>query len=150
MRTRKISHRATPPARRVRRAAIFEPLEVDPTGQVIDHLGHRELDTSTSPRLAGGDLDARWDQAEAAGEETVGGSAPTPGQDLVDEIGRAVGVTYQEGEELKVGAKEEERDRHRWELDPASSEDYRERLHAPEESDEILAMTHSHHRTGSH
>jgi hypothetical protein len=29
---------------------------------------------------------------------------------------------------LKVGEKERERDRHRWELDPASSEDYVERV----------------------
>ena len=31
------------------------------------------------------------------------------------------------GEELKVGKKKERLDRHRWELDPASSEDYVDR-----------------------
>ena len=31
------------------------------------------------------------------------------------------------GEELEVGEKEERRDKHRWELDPASSEDYADR-----------------------
>jgi len=45
----------------------------------------------------------------------------------LDAIGEAVGVTYADGEELKVGEKEERRDRHRWELDPASSEDYVDR-----------------------
>src|SRR5215210_3054393 len=45
--------------------------------------------------LSGGDLDAAWDQA-AAGDETVGGSNPTPDQDVVEEIGEALGVTYQE------------------------------------------------------
>jgi len=37
-------------------------------------------------------------------------------------------VSVADDETLKVGEKEEERDKHRWELDPASSEDYRERL----------------------
>lgn len=70
---------------------------------------------------------------------------------VVEEIGRVVGVTYQEGEELQVGQKEAERDRHRWELDPASSEDYRDRLEDSGEgpADEVLAMTHSRHRPKS-
>ena len=38
-----------------------------------------------------------------------------------------MGVDYQDSEELKGAEKIEERDRHRWELDPASSEDYQER-----------------------
>jgi hypothetical protein len=80
-----------------------------------------------SPILAGGDVDARWDDAESSGEETVAGSAPTPGQDVVDEIGQAMGITYADNEELKVGEKERSRDKHRWELDPASSEDYQDR-----------------------
>jgi hypothetical protein len=37
--------------------------------------------------------------------------------------GEAVGVTYADDEELTTGDKEERRDRHRWGLDPASSED---------------------------
>ena len=78
------------------------------------------------PTLSGGDIDARWEDAESGGDETVGGSTATPGQNDVDEIGRAVGVTYGGSEELNAG-KKEERDRHRWELDPASSEDYVER-----------------------
>ncbi|HUP48454.1 MAG TPA: DUF6335 family protein [Thermoanaerobaculia bacterium] len=39
------------------------------------------------------------------------------------------GSKYAPGEELGCGEKEIEHDRHRWELDPASSEDYIERLH---------------------
>ena len=45
----------------------------------------------------------------------------------VDELGIALGLTYQDDEALRAGGKEEERDRHRWELDPASAEDYVER-----------------------
>jgi hypothetical protein len=81
----------------------------------------------TSPILSGGDIDARWEDAESSGEESVAGSAPTPGQDNVQEIGEAIGVTYQDNEELKVGEKERSRDKKRWELDPASSDDYQDR-----------------------
>ena len=83
--------------------------------------------TDTDPTLSGGDIDARWEDADSSGEEAVAGSAATPGQDVVDEIGQAVGVTYQDEEELKLGEKERSRDKKRWELDPASSDDYQDR-----------------------
>jgi hypothetical protein len=64
----------------------------------------------------------------------------------VEAIGRAAGVTYQEGEPLRAGGKEAERDAHRWELDPASSEDYAERAHAAaEEAEPLRHMGHEHH-----
>ena len=44
----------------------------------------------------------------------------------MDDIGKALGVEYQDNEELKGADKIAERDRKRWELDPASSEDYRD------------------------
>jgi hypothetical protein len=53
----------------------------------------------------------------------VGGSAPTPDQDQVDEIGEAAGLTYEDDEPLHTSDKLEERDRHRWELNPESAED---------------------------
>jgi|SRR6266508_3175114 len=83
--------------------------------------------TDTSPVLSGGDIDARWDEAGSAGDEAVGGSVATPEQNDTEDLGRAMGVTYNADEELKVGEKERERDKHRWELDPASSEDYQDR-----------------------
>ena len=92
--------------------------------QLADRI---QNNTGTSPMLAGGDIDARWEDAESGGDETVGGSTATPGRNDLDQIGKASGVTYEDGEELKVGQKEEDRDKHRWELDPASSEDYAER-----------------------
>jgi hypothetical protein len=46
---------------------------------------------------------------------------------VVDDIGKAVGVVYDDNEELKGEAKITKRDKHRWELDPASSEDYDDR-----------------------
>lgn len=63
-------------------------------------------------------------------------------------LGDELGVTYQEGEPLKAGEKEVGRDRHRWELDPASAEDYQERLRDTNAgpAEEILAMNHAHHQ----
>src|SRR5260370_21064228 len=82
--------------------------------------------TDTSPVLSGGDIDARWEDADGSGEESVAGSAATPGQNDVQEMGEAIGVTYQDDEELKLGEKERSRDKKRWELDPASSDDYKD------------------------
>jgi hypothetical protein len=82
--------------------------------------------TSTGPALTAGDVDANWEDAEAIGDEAPGGDNPTPDQDVVDEIGRAIGVEYEDDEELRGSEKIAERDRHRWELDPASREDYDE------------------------
>jgi hypothetical protein len=92
--------------------------------------GHNELDaalkrhTETSPALTGGDIDAKWEDAYAQGDESPGGDNPTPDQNRVDDIGRALGTEYADDEELRGGDKIEERDHHRWELDPASSEDW--------------------------
>jgi hypothetical protein len=105
----------------------IEPPFVDVTAgskQLADRL---QNNPGTDPTLSGGDIDARWDDAESGGDETVGGSTATPGRNDLDAIGEAVGVTYADGEELKTGEKENRRDRHRWELDPASSEDYVDR-----------------------
>ena len=77
--------------------------------------------------LTGGDLDSDWNDAYSSGEETPGGDMSTPDQDVVEEIGRALGVEYEDAEELKGADKIVERDRHRWEYDPASAEDYKDR-----------------------
>ena len=86
-----------------------------------------EEHTETSPALTGGDVDANWEDAYAVGDEAPGGDNPTPDQDRVDDIGKALGVVYEDNEELKAADKIAERDKHRWELDPASSDDYKER-----------------------
>ncbi len=94
------------------------------------HSGGEELrdtlkkNNSASPRLTAGDVDADWQSAEATGDESPGGDNPTPDQDVVEEIGRALGVEYADGEELQGGAEITERDTHRWELDPSSKEDF--------------------------
>ena len=81
---------------------------------------------SQSPELTAGDVDAAWDRSDV-GEESPGGSVATPDQDVVEEIGEAVGLTFQDDEPVDGPAKLGRRDRRRFELDPVSSEDYVER-----------------------
>jgi len=90
-------------------------------------VGPSRADRAREAALAGGDVDAASDQPDG-GEEAVGGSTPTPDQDVVDELGRAAGITYADDEPLRPEEKEAERDDDRWELDPASAEDYEERM----------------------
>ena len=77
--------------------------------------------------VTAGDPDVDIDDAYFTGEEAPGGDNPTPDQDIVEDIGKSLGVTYDDSEELKGANKLEQRDKHRWELDPASSEDYKDR-----------------------
>jgi hypothetical protein len=86
--------------------------------------------TSTSPQLTGGDVDARWDQADMVGDEAVGGTVATPDKNVVEELGAAVGLEYDDRVFLRTNDILEERDDRRWELDPTSSEDYEERRDA--------------------
>lgn len=77
--------------------------------------------------LAAGDPDADLEDANFVGEEGFSGGNPIPDQDVVEEIGRAAGLNYEDNEELNPNDKVHERDLHRWEMDPASSEDYLDR-----------------------
>jgi hypothetical protein len=93
-----------------------------------EQLEHeREEHTESSPAVTAGDVDADWQSASFTGDEAPGGDNPTPDQSVTDDIGRAVGLQYQDAEELRAVDKIDERDRRRWELDPASSDDYQER-----------------------
>lgn len=93
-----------------------------------EELRHKlERHTSSSPALTAGDVDADWESADSAGDEAPGGDNPTPDQDVVEEIGRALGVEYDDDEELQGGDEIASRDRHRWELDPGSAEDTEDR-----------------------
>jgi hypothetical protein len=99
-------------------------------------LEELEEHNSLSPKITGGDIDASWQTANVAGEETVGGSAPTPDQDVVDELGQAVGLNYRDDEPLDYDAKVLDRDRNRWELNPASALDQDKELENEEEDDD--------------
>src|SRR5687768_18126929 len=86
-----------------------------------DLLAHRlRNNTAASPRDAGGDLDADWEDVNASGSETVAGDNPTPDQSLVEENASAIGVSYEDNEELEIIEKIEKRDRDRFELEESS------------------------------
>jgi len=84
-------------------------------------LAHRlRNNTAASPRDAGGDLDANWEDVNESGSETVAGDNPTPDQSMVEENAQAVGVSYEDNEELEFIEKIEKRDRNRFELEEGS------------------------------
>lgn len=97
-----------------------DALDVAETARPMSPEAAKTLD------LAGGDLDADFHGIDS-GEEAVGGSDPLPDQNDVDRIGHALGVEEQDEKPLATTEKLEGRDRERWELDPASSEDFSER-----------------------
>lgn len=110
--------------------------------QKLADSGRHELEEeleehhSLSPRISGGDIDASWQSANQSGEETVGGSVVTPDQDVVDQLGDAAGLNYADDEPLDYDAKVLNRDRSRWELNPASSDDQEDELENEEEDEE--------------
>jgi hypothetical protein len=107
-------------------ATIVEDTTMENLADAGGRRMQREQDeyNAVSPVLTGGDLDADWQEAEDSGDETPGGHVATPDQDNVDEIGRAVGLEFQDNQELHTHAEIlEKRDRHRWELDRRSADD---------------------------
>ena len=76
--------------------------------------------TSASPEDAGGDIDASWESANDSGEESVSGDHALPDQSDVEENAHAVGVNFEDNEELEFIDKIDRRDRHRHEMDPRS------------------------------
>jgi uncharacterized protein DUF6335 len=100
---------------------------VTATAQVTWPLDERASPLESSPVLSGGDVDADWQNAASSGEEAVGGSAPTPDQDIVDEIGRALGV--EQPFDAEVTTSDEilhDRDRRYWQLEREAAEDENE------------------------
>lgn len=68
--------------------------------------------------LTGGDLDADQQRAWDSGDEAVGGSVATPDQDVVDELGRALGVEPEPEDDVRTAEEIlRERDLHRWKQD---------------------------------
>ena len=95
----------------------FMELEISHAPKDPDLLAHRlRNNTAASPRDAGGDLDAAWEDVNDSGSETVAGDNPTPDQSLVEENASAMGVSFEDNEELEFLDKIERRDRDRYEL----------------------------------
>lgn len=85
-----------------------------------DLLAQRLRNTAASPADAGGDLDADWEDVNDSGSETFAGDSPTPDQSMVEENARAIGVSFEDNEELDFLGKIEKRDRKRYELEEQS------------------------------
>src|ERR671921_1454806 len=86
-------------------------------GQLAQRLRNN---TAASPSDSGGDPDASWEDVNDSGTESVAGDNPTPDQSVVEENARAVGVTFEDNEELDVLDKIDRRDRDRFEMDERS------------------------------
>lgn len=105
------SRKRAPSTRRSREGAEDRGRTV---GLLQDLVEHHE----TGPAATAGDVDADWQRAESSGEEAVGGSVSTPDQDVVDEIGHALGV--EQPPQAPVRSTEEilqDRDRRYWDLE---------------------------------
>jgi hypothetical protein len=97
----------------------------DKLAEIGRRLVAREFEKYHAVRseLTAGDADASWQEAEETGAESPGGHVATPDQDNVDEIGRAVGMEFQDNQELSAPeAILSKRDRRRWELDKRSAD----------------------------
>jgi hypothetical protein len=79
--------------------------------------------TEQSPDLTGQDVDADWWSDHQSGEESVGGSVATPEQNIVDDLGKALGVEYNDFEPLDTEDLIAKRDENRWELNAESADD---------------------------
>ena len=112
--------RTTRRARKLREPA---PMPPDP-GEITGLLGKASARFKAGVELCGGDVDADWQRAASSGEEAVGGSAATPDQDVVDEIGHALGV--EQAPDAPVTTSGEilaARDRHYWHLERRAAEE---------------------------
>jgi hypothetical protein len=62
-------------------------------------------------------------RAEVNGDEAVGGSTAVPSQNDTEDLAEAVGIMIDDHTPLDTEEMLEDRDRDRWELDPASAID---------------------------
>ena len=86
-----------------------------------EHLAQRLRNhTAASPLDSGGDPDASWEDVNDSGEESASGDNPTPDQSDVEENAHAVGVNFEDNQELDLHDQLERRDRRRFELDQRS------------------------------
>lgn len=90
------------------------------SGQPRDHM-------ASGSKTTGGDIYSYPEQAKVVGEEAVGGTTPTPDQNVVEDIAQSVGVEIPDRKPVQGEEMMNRRDDSRWELDPKSSEDYERR-----------------------
>src|SRR6266849_6630196 len=78
-----------------------------------------EEEIAHAPQDAGGDIDAAWEDVNESGSESFAGDSPTPDQSMVEENAHAMGINFEDNEELDFD-KIERRDRDRYELEEQS------------------------------
>ncbi|WP_019502107.1 DUF6335 family protein [Pseudanabaena sp. PCC 6802] len=109
------------------RSSLWQGLTDRDTG--LGRTPHKLQDLADRERSpTAGDIDADRYLSKVVGEEAVGGTTPTPDQNVVEELAASVGIEIPDKYTLHTTAMLEERDCHRWELEVESSEDYDERL----------------------
>jgi hypothetical protein len=105
-------------ARKRKSATTVTPETAEGREELVGLARDVAAHTETSPRLTGGDVDADWTAAYSAGDESVGGSVVTPDQDIVDELGRALGVEQEADAPVRTSDEIlRARDRLRWHLE---------------------------------
>ena len=103
------------------------------TGVMPLESHHRQSDDKEIPGqdelLRIGDADTRVTDAAFVGDETPGGDMPTPDQNQVDDMGRAMGVQEEDSGSLRTSSEIlDGRDKHRGYLDvPETSPENRRR-----------------------
>ena len=111
----------------------FEEIEIPYEGitdrnQGIGEILEEDADNMIiSGNVSGGDMEVNQYQAEVEGDEAVGGTTPTPDQNVTEYIEKSVGLEMDDRAFLRTNDILEQRDDQRYELDPTSSEDYQER-----------------------
>ena len=111
-------------------ADMPETGEIETNLQGVSDRARGQAKAGTPDQIAsgedtrGGDVDSNRYQAKVVGDEAVGGLAPTPGQNVTQELQEAAGIQSAEKEPVQTTDKLNRRDDSRWELDPKSSEDY--------------------------
>ena len=93
-------------------------------GRAIQQIRKPHL---SNTNLTGGELDDDWYDAEVGGEEAVGGSNPTPDQNVTEDLLISMGIPSADGQPVQTLPDFLERDQDRWELEPESAEDYGDR-----------------------
>ncbi len=100
-------------------------------GAVVELAAEMASHPETSPALTGGDVDADWLRAHMSGDEAVGGSVATPDQDVVDEIGHALGVEQAPDAEVRTSQEIlRDRDHLRWHLEREAADEEEKRPEA--------------------
>lgn len=131
MATEKINE--TNPTEPTKSSREFEEIELPYEGITDRNQGIGKMlendaeNMEISGAVSGGDIDVDQYQAEVVGEEAVGGTTPTPDQNVTEYIEKAVGLEMDDRSFLRTNDILEQRDDQRYELDPTSSEDYQNR-----------------------